>query len=343
MMRTLPNPALVRSGRHRDTVRLQRAVVEGILSGADDRLLVIAGPCSAHDSRSMLDYVSGLTEIAARHDDDLYVVARVYVEKPRTRLGWPGLLLDPFLDGGNRVDEGIATARALLEAVADRGMPIAGEFVEPLLADYLADLICWGAIGARTVESPPHRRLASALPMPIGFKNRGDGAVAPAVDAIAAAAVPQPVFSIGDDGAPQWGISAGNRTTHLVLRGGESGPNHHESDVEKALDLLRPGHTHPTLVVDCSHGNSGKDHRNQPLVARDLADQISAGQTGIAGVMVESFIHEGCQPHSPAPRPGVSITDACLSLEQTEPVLTELAAAVRHRRRVVETSLVEAT
>jgi len=343
MMRTLPNPALVRSRRHRATIHQQRLTVERVLAGDDDRLLVIAGPCSAHDSDSILDYVTRLGDIAARYESDLYVVARVYAEKPRTRLGWPGMLLDPFLDGSNRVDEGISAARALLEAVADRGMPIAGEFVEPLLADYLADLICWGAIGARTVESPPHRRMASALPMPIGFKNRGDGAVLPAVDAIVAAATPQPVFTIGDDGSPQWAVSAGNRFTHLVLRGGESGPNHHSAAIDAALDLLPADQSHRRLVVDCSHGNSGKDHRNQPRVAHDLAEQVSAGQTGIAGVMLESFIHEGCQPHSPTPRRGVSITDACLSLEQTEPILADLAGAVRHRRRVIEAALVDAS
>lgn len=337
----LPAPKLIRSDRHQAVVDDQRRHVEDVLRGRDDRLLVIAGPCSAHDGDSTIDYVAELSRIAAEYTSDLYVVARVYAEKPRTRLGWPGMLLDPHLDASYRIGHGIETVRGMLETVADLGMPIACEFVEPLLSEYLADLVCWGAIGARTVESPPHRRLASALPMPIGFKNRADGAIGPAVDAITAAATAQPVFSMADDGTPQWSVSGGNPRTHLVLRGGDSGPNHARDDIEEALEALSAVQPDPRLVVDCSHGNSGKDHLRQPLVADDLADQIAAGQTGIAGVMIESFVHEGNQPHSRFPRPGLSITDSCLGLAQTSQVLDELAVAVRRRRRITTTEFAE--
>lgn len=341
MTSPLPAPGRVRSDRFHTTVQRQRQHVREILSGQDDRLLVIAGPCSAHDVESIIDYTTELSRIAAVHTSDLYVVARVYAEKPRTRLGWPGMLLDPHLDAGYRVDQGIRTTRDMLEAAADLGMPLACEFVEPLLAVYLSDLVCWGAIGARTVESPVHRRLASALPMPVGFKNRTDGAIGPAVDAIIAAASPQPVLALDDDGTPHWSVSPGNPDGHVVLRGGANGPNHSHDHITAALDAAVTAQCTPRLIVDCSHGNSGKNHRRQPVVAGDLATQLAAGQTGIAGVMLESFTHEGSQPHSHRPRPGLSITDACLGLNQTAEVLDGLATAVRHRRAVVAAGFLE--
>ncbi|HIW63583.1 MAG TPA: 3-deoxy-7-phosphoheptulonate synthase [Candidatus Stackebrandtia excrementipullorum] len=343
MTASLPTPASTRSSQHGPAVKDQRQQVSDILSGKDDRLLVIAGPCSAHDDRSIIDYTAELARMGAEHSSELYVVARVYTEKPRTRLGWPGMLLDPHLDSTYRVRHGIEMARGMLETVADIGVPIACEFVEPLLADFLSDLVCWGAIGARTVESPPHRRLASGLPMPVGFKNRADGAVRPAVDAVVAAAAAQPMISLSDDGTPRSWISEGNPRAHVVLRGGDHGPNHSCDDVGNALELLAEVQPSPRLIVDCSHGNSGKDHRRQPLVAADVAGQVSAGQTGIAGVMLESFIHEGSQPHSADPRPGLSITDSCLGLAQTGDVMAELAEAVHKRRQTVSVDMGEAS
>ncbi|GAA4898608.1 3-deoxy-D-arabinoheptulosonate-7-phosphate synthase [Stackebrandtia albiflava] len=310
----------------------QRRVVVDVLTGADDRLLVVAGPCSVHDHQSTMEYVAGLAALARRHADDLYVVARVYPEKPRTRLGWPGMLLDPHMDGSHHVTDGIAAARELMCAVVDAGVPVATEFVEPLLTGYVADLVAWAAIGARTVESPSHRRLASGLGLPVGFKNRTDGAVQPAIDAIDAAATPQPVFGLAASGRPQWWVSEGNPHCHLILRGGDRSTNHDPDSVADALRALADRRPTPRLVVDCSHGNSRKDHRRQPEAAESVAAQVADGQAGIAGVMLESFLHEGNQPHSSTPRPGLSVTDACLSLEQTAPVLAGLAAAVRHRR-----------
>ncbi|CAM3418694.1 3-deoxy-7-phosphoheptulonate synthase [Stackebrandtia soli] len=313
------------------SVTEHRRAIGDILDGTDDRLLVITGPCSAHEETAMVEYAHGLAEAAARFADDLLVVVRVYTEKPRTRLGWPGMLLDPGMDGGHDVPGGIARVRAMLSSVAETGLPIAAEFVDPMLTPFTSDLIAWGGIGARTVESPVHRRMASALPMPIGVKNRTDGAVAPAIDAIAAARARQPVVTLDDAGRPVCLDSPGNRHAHLVLRGGETGPNYEGDVIADAAEALAALGAPSRVVVDCSHGNSGKDHRRQPQVASAVAARVADGGRDVAGVMLESFLHEGSQSIGGALRHGVSVTDSCLSLGRTTEVIEELADAARCR------------
>ncbi|ADD44163.1 3-deoxy-7-phosphoheptulonate synthase [Stackebrandtia nassauensis] len=344
-MSVLSGPASLRATVTTDPklaaeVELSRGTIRAILDGADQRLLILVGPCSVHDPRELRRYATGLAEVAAAHAEDVYLVVRAYTEKPRTRHGWPGLLLDPGLDGGYAVPAGLAETRRVLTEINTLGLPVACEFVEPQLAPYLSDLVSWAGIGARTVESPPHRRLASHLPMPVGFKNRVDGAITPAVDAIAVASRPQPVITVDDHGRCAWTVSDGNPDTHLVLRGGETGTNYAAHQVNHALGLLADVQSHPKLIVDCSHGNSGKDHNRQPVVAEAIAAQIAAGQTGIAGVMLESYLSPGAQSLDGTLRPGVSVTDACLGFADTAEVIENLALAAKQRRAGRTTELV---
>ncbi len=308
-----------------------RAAVRRILDGEDDRVLAVVGPCSIHDPVAGLDYARRLAAASAPLAGELLVVLRAYLEKPRSVVGWKGLVHDPTLDGGGDVAEGLRLGRTFLLDAAGTGLPLAAEFVEPLVAPYLADLVSYGAIGARTVTSQPHRQLASWLPMPVGCKNGVDGDVGVAVDAIRSATARHVFPGVGHDGAPVVQQGAGNTHAHLILRGGTAGTNYDAESVAQALGRLRAAGLPERVVVDASHGNSAKDHRRQPGVVADLAEQIAGGQRGLVGVMVESFLHEGRQD---APvRYGVSITDACLALPETVAVLDTLAAAVRARRR----------
>ena len=335
----LTTPALLRHELPLDEA-LVSAVLDGrravtrVLDGVDDRLLVVVGPCSVHDPAAALDYATRLRETAGHLADDLLVVMRVYFEKPRSTVGWKGLINDPALDGSGDVNSGLRTARSLLVEVLRMGLHVGCEFLDPITPQYIADTVAWGAIGARTVESQVHRQLASGLSMPIGMKNRSDGSVATAVDAIRAAGVPHVFPGIDVSGAPAIMHTRGNTDGHLVLRGGRGGPNYGAEAVAEALTLLRAAGLPERLVIDASHDNSGKDHRRQPLVAADVAGQLAAGQRGIVGVMLESFLVAGRQDLDPTRELvyGQSITDACLGWEQTEGVLTELADAVRARR-----------
>ncbi|NUT51741.1 MAG: 3-deoxy-7-phosphoheptulonate synthase, partial [Saccharothrix sp.] len=273
---------------HRDAVRR-------VLDGADDRLLVVVGPCSVHDPVAALDYAHRLAAAAAPLAGELLVVLRAYLEKPRSVVGWKGLVHDPALDGDGDLATGLRVGRRFLLDAAGAGLPLAAEFVDPMVAPYLADVIGYGAIGARTVASQPHRQLASWLPMPVGCKNGVDGDVGVAVDAIRAAGVRHLFPGVADDGTPVVQRGAGNRHAHLVLRGGASGTNYDADSVAAALARLRAADLPARVVVDASHGNSGKDHRRQPHVVADLARQVAGGQRGLVGVMVESFLHEGRQ------------------------------------------------
>ncbi|WP_018348987.1 3-deoxy-7-phosphoheptulonate synthase [Longispora albida] len=317
-----------------DRILRQRAEIRAILDGEDDRLLVLAGPCSIHDPIAGLDYARRLASAAAAHRADLLIVMRAYLEKPRTIVGWKGMLTDPGLDGGSDLDTGLRISRKFLLAAHGAGLPLACEFVDPMLAGYLADLVSWGCIGARTVESQPHRQLGSWLPMPVGFKNATSGDVGPAVHAVQAASAGHVFAGLGDEGEPAVIRSHGNTHGHVVLRGGErTGPNYEATSVGAALKLLRGAGLRETVVVDASHGNSGKDHRRQPVVIDNLAGQLAAGQHGLAGIMIESFLAEGAQPIRPGRLEyGRSITDACLSWEHTTDQLDVLARAVRARR-----------
>lgn len=318
-------------------VRDSRRAVRGVLSGADDRLFLVVGPCSVHDPAAAREYAQRLAAAVAPLSDDLCVVMRVYFEKPRTRLGWKGLINDPDLDGTHDVQRGLRMARGVLLDVLATGLPVGCEFLEPTSPQYIADAVSWGAIGARTPESQVHRQLASGLSMPIGFKNATDGDVQTAIDGCHTAAGSHVFFGIDDEGRGSIVSTTGNPDCHIVLRGGRGGPNYYPENVRDALALLAKAEMPRRLVIDASHGNSGKDHIRQEAVVREIAEQVAGGESGIAGLMMESFLVPGRQ--EPGPRDtltyGQSVTDACIGWEQTERLLGELAAAARRRRAVV--------
>lgn len=304
-----------------------------ILQGEDDRLLLVIGPCSIHDPVAARDYGGRLAELQGQYGDQLQLVMRTYFEKPRTTLGWKGFIFDPHLDGSDRLAEGLRQARELLLVLGQEGLACATEFLDLTSMLYLGDLISWGAIGARTTESQLHRQLASALPCPIGFKNGTDGNVRIAVEAIlasrAAHLYPQP----SGDGRLALVRSHGNPDGHLILRGGRL-PNYQSNHVAEAGELLRQHHLSPRLMIDCSHGNSQKQHARQLPVARDLAAQLGNGCHTIAAVMVESFLKEGRQDIASKPLCyGQSVTDGCIGWEQTRVVLDTLAEGVEARRQ----------
>src|SRR6202453_3220406 len=315
-------------------VERTRAEVQAVLDGVDDRLLVVTGPCSVHDPKAALEYAARLAVLRARFADELLTVMRVYFEKPRTVTGWKGLINDPAMDGSYDVHRGLRTARRLLLDIVDSGMPVGCEWLDPITPQYIADTVTWGAIGARTTESQVHRQLASGLSMPVGFKNGTDGDVQVAIDACRASASGHTFFAVTMNGAAAVVTTAGNPDTHVILRGGRGGPNYEASHVAKALDLITAAGLPGRLMVDASHGNSGKDHRRQPLVAAAIPEQGAAGERGLTGVMLESFLAEGSQQPGPPPTLayGQSVTDACLDFETTGAVLDTLAAAVRSRR-----------
>ncbi len=318
-----------------ETVERTRAEVRAVLDGADDRLLVVTGPCSVHDPKAALDYAGRLCALRAAHARDLLIVMRVYFEKPRTVTGWKGLINDPGMDDSYDVHRGLRAARRLLIDTLGLGMPVGCEWLDPITPQYIADIVTWGAIGARTTESQVHRQLASGLSMPVGFKNGTDGDVQVAVDACRAAAAGHTFFGVTSAGAAAVVTTSGNPDTHVILRGGRSGPNYSASHVAKALDLVTAAGLPRRLMVDASHGNSGKDYRRQPAVADALAGQISAGERGVCGVMLESFLVPGRQdPGRPSTLTyGQSVTDACMDIDMTAATLETLAASVSRRRQ----------
>ena len=313
-----------------------RAAVQAIVRGEDDRLLVIVGPCSIHEPESAIEYARRLRDFSPGVADALNLVMRVYFEKPRTRMGWKGLIYDPDLDGRGDIGEGLRRARRILLECARLRVPAASEILDLVTPQYYAELLSWGAIGARTVESPLHRQMASALSAPVGFKNATDGSVQTAVDAILVAAQPHTFPSISFDGRAMIVTSTGNPHGHLILRGGAQGPNYDAASVRGAAAALAQAGLPPRMIVDCSHGNSGKDYRKQPEVAACLADQIARGSPAICGVMLESHLVEGNQAigtDRSSLRYGQSVTDGCIGWDQTQGVLERLAAAVRLRRK----------
>jgi 3-deoxy-7-phosphoheptulonate synthase len=306
-----------------------------ILNGEDDRLIVVVGPCSIHDPVAGLEYARRLEVSADEQSQDLRIVMRVYFEKPRTTVGWKGLINDPHLDGSFVINEGLRLARRLLLDLVELGLPSGSEFLDPITPQFTSDLVAWGAIGARTTESQVHRELASGLSMPVGFKNGTDGGVQIAIDALRAAAHPHRFLGVTEQGLAGIVSTRGNPDCHVILRGGQDGPNYDAVHVQKTLAALRDAGLPPRLMVDTSHGNSDKDYRRQAVVARDVAAQIAQGETGITGVMMESFLVDGRQDLKDKRHLvyGQSITDACMGWEMTVPVLQELAAAVRARRK----------
>ncbi len=320
-----------------ESVERTRAEVRAVLDGGDDRLLVVTGPCSVHDPKAALDYAARLAELRQRYADELLIVMRVYFEKPRTVVGWKGLINDPGMDGSFDVHRGLRTARRLLLDIVGSGMPVGCEWLDPITPQYIADTVTWGAIGARTTESQVHRQLASGLSMPVGFKNGTDGDVQVAVDACRAAAASHTFFGVTDAGAAAVVTTSGNADTHVILRGGRSGPNYSSSHVTKALDLIAAAGLPRRIMVDASHGNSGKDYRRQAAVADALAEQLTAGEPGMVGVMLESFLVAGRQdPGDPATLTyGQSVTDACMDIDMTAAALETLATSVQARRRAL--------
>jgi 3-deoxy-7-phosphoheptulonate synthase len=317
-------------------VAAARRTIEAILTRRDDRLLVVVGPCSIHDPDAALEYAGLLRRAAARLADDLFLVMRVYFEKPRTTIGWKGLISDPGLDGSFQINTGLRLARKLLLDVAALGLPAANEFLDTVIGQYYADLVSWGCIGARTVESQVHRELASGLSMPVGFKNRTDGDVRVAVEAIRAARHPHWFPSLTREGAPAVLGTAGNASAHLVLRGGSgTGPNYTPDAVAAAIAQLSAEGLPPVVMIDCSHANSGKDPSRQPAVAGAVASQVADGSHSIIGVMLESNLAGGRQDLKRRAElvHGVSITDACLGWPETEEVLRVLARAAAARRK----------
>jgi 3-deoxy-7-phosphoheptulonate synthase len=320
--------------RASETVTRGRQEVSRILRGDDDRLVVVVGPCSIHDPDAGLEYGRRLKQLAVQHAGELCVVMRVYFEKPRTTVGWKGLINDPRLDGTFAINEGIRKARHFLLDLADMGLPVGSEFLDPISPQYTSDTVSWGAIGARTTESQVHRELASGMSMPIGFKNGTDGGVQIAIDAVRAAAHPHRFLGVTEQGLAAIVATRGNQDCHVILRGGENGPNYDPTNVQKVASALRAANVPPRLMVDASHGNSSKDYRRQPGVTHDVASQIAEGESAIMGLMLESFLVDGRQDlvEGSSLRYGQSITDACMGWDMTVPVLAELAEAVRRRR-----------
>ncbi|SFQ07618.1 3-deoxy-D-arabinoheptulosonate-7-phosphate synthase [Amycolatopsis arida] len=336
----LLSPALLRQEHPIDaavakTVAQGRADTVDILDGRDDRLIVVVGPCSVHDPVAALDYARRLAEHAEGLRERLHVVMRVYFEKPRTTLGWKGLINDPDLDGGFAVNKGLRIARRLLLDISALGLPVGCEFLDPITPQFIADTVTWGSIGARTAASQVHRQLCSALSMPVGIKNSTEGDVQVAVDATKAAAAGHVFAGINADGLAALLTTSGNPDCHVILRGGAGGPNHDPASVADALERLRAAGMPERVIVDASHGNSGKDHRRQAVVVEELADRIGAGEPGIVGVMLESFLAAGRQDltlgRAADLEYGRSITDACLDWPSTARLLDRLADVVGRR------------
>ena len=312
-----------------------RETVRRILRGDDARLLVVVGPCSIHEPASAIEYAQRLKAISGQLGDALFPVMRVYFEKPRTRMGWKGLIYDPSLDGQGDIGEGLRAARRILLECARLGVPAASEILDLVTPQYYAELLSWGAIGARTVESPLHRQMASALSAPLGFKNATNGSVSVAIDAIHVASQSHTFPSISLDGRAIVVTTTGNPDAHLVLRGANGGPNYDEASVAGAAKALTDSGLTARLLVDCSHGNSSKDYRRQPEVAADVARQVAGGSRAIAGVLLESHLVEGRQDITAGRgglRYGQSVTDGCIGWESTVEVMQALAAAVRKAR-----------
>lgn len=329
LMEEIPLPEAAR-----EFVFQTRQTCAEIIEGTDDRLLVIVGPCSIHDVKAGREYAERLIAQREKYKNDLEIVMRVYFEKPRSRSGWKGLINDPFIDGSFQINKGLRVGRQFLIDVVSLGVPAAVEFLDTISPQFIADCVTWGAIGARTTESQIHRELASGLSTPIGFKNGTDGNVKIAIDAIHAARIPHHFLSVSKQGVAAIVATRGNPQGHIILRGASSGPNYSKEWVDKTAKALVESDLQPRIMVDCSHGNSSKDHMRQPVVAADIAAQVAAGSSSIFGLMLESHLVGGNQKEGPLSKLtyGQSITDACLGWEDTLPVFETLAQSVRDRR-----------
>ncbi len=315
------------TGHQEQVVSGARSEIEAVVHGVDSRLLMIVGPCSIHDPDSARVYAEKLARLREEVSKEILVVMRVYFEKPRTRLGWRGLILDPHLDGSYDIHTGIRLARELLRDITDMGLPAGSEVLDPIVPQYLSDYLSWASIGARTTESQTHREMASGLSMPVGFKNGTDGSLDVAVNAMASSSQAHSFIGIDQEGRTCVLRTAGNPACHLILRGGRMGPNYHEEDVEEAGAVLRAAGLTESVVVDCSHGNSRKDHNRQRIVLRSLLRQRHDGSTLVRGCMLESNLNPGSQPLTADLKPGVSITDACIGWDETVELVRAAASA----------------
>lgn len=348
--RPLLSPAFLKSElplrpENAHLVTQTRENIRKILEGEDDRILVVVGPCSIHDVEAAKEYGEKLVKLRSQLQDKLEIVMRVYFEKPRTTVGWKGLINDPHLDNSYEINTGLRIARKLLLDLADMGLPAATELLDPITPQYIADLICWTAIGARTTESQIHRQMASGLSMPVGYKNGTDGSFSAAINAMLTAKISHHFLGINQDGLASIVKTTGNPNGHLVLRGGAKKPNYEATDVEAATNALKKKAMNSRLMVDCSHGNSSKDFKKQTTVLNSIVQQIKTGSPSIMGVMIESHLVEGNQPISKDRSSlvyGQSITDACVNWETTKTMLHSLAAAVAEGRPGVRKNIVSA-
>jgi 3-deoxy-7-phosphoheptulonate synthase len=337
--RPLPSPSALlaeipKSEAQAGFVTRTRQDLHRVIFTDEKRLVLIVGPCSIHDVEAGREYAGRLAALSREVSDRVMIVMRVYFEKPRTTVGWKGLIMDPRLDGSNDIAAGLRIARGFLRDVLDLGLPTATELLDPVTPQYIADLVCWCAIGARTAESQTHRQMASGLSMPIGFKNGTDGSVQTAINAIRAASQPQTFLGINMDGAASAVVTAGNPNCHIVLRGGSSGPNFSAANIARTEQQLEAGGLLKSIMVDCSHDNSAKKPEHQPKVMRELLAQMAAGNTSIMGAMIESNLEAGSQPFPQPPeklRRGVSITDGCIGWQETESLVREVHAALSRR------------
>ena len=304
-----------------NSILASRKTIENILVGNDRRLLVIVGPCSIHDTKAGLEYAKKLADLKESVSDKAFIVMRVYFEKPRTTVGWKGLINDPHLDGSKDIRTGLTKAREFLISINELGLPCATEFLDPIVPQYTSDLVSWAAIGARTTESQTHRELASGLSMPVGFKNATDGGLQIALDAMVSAKHPHSFLGVDEDGYTSVVKTAGNKNCHIILRGGASGPNYSSQHISETKKLLEKQGSHPAIMVDCSHGNSNKDFSKQPDVFANLVKQRQDGEDTIVGVMLESFLESGNQKLSSDLVYGKSITDGCIDWKTTENLL----------------------
>lgn len=339
-LRPLIPPAILMEEIHPGDEAIRRIAdarqqIANIVHGQDDRLLAIVGPCSIHDPQAALDYAQRLKALRDQHVKELFIVMRTYFEKPRTTVGWKGLINDPRLDNSFDINHGLRVARGLLSSLAELEMPAGTEFLDPISPQFVADLVSWGAIGARTTESQVHRELASGLSMPVGFKNGTRGTVVIAVEAVKAARHPHHFLSVTKQGLTAIVATKGNLDCHVILRGGTGKPNYSPEAIAETVKMLEAEGLDGRVMVDCSHANSGKDHEQQPAVAMSLAEQVARGSQAIFGVMLESFLVGGRQDSEAGAELayGQSITDACMSWEATVPVIESLADAVRSRRK----------
>lgn len=314
---------------HMQVVADARNAIGEILAGRDRRMLAIVGPCSIHDPHAALDYAGRLADLAQAVREELFVVMRVYFEKPRTRLGWRGLILDPLRDGSYSIEQGLHTAREILLQITALGLPAGSEMLDPIVPNYIDDLVAWASIGARTTESQTHREMASGLSMPVGFKNGTDGSIETALNAMASSLSPHAFIGTDQEGKTCVIQTTGNEQVHVILRGGRTGPNFHSWDIVRVEEMLRRSRLPRNIVVDCSHGNSQRDHRNQNSVLRDVVAQRVAGRDSLRGFMLESNLVAGRQDAAPDDESliyGQSITDACIGWDETDQLVRWAAA-----------------